>query len=172
MAKHNWRDLERRFLTGEFISLLDLAKNYKISYSLVRKRAATEEWIKKRAEIEHSAVAEIEQQLKIKMAREAQKRVPALLDLADALRFKALQTLSQESMRLTPTDALRAARDGANIELELLVPKAERRRDAAIETEPTSGENIIDEKPREAIERKLRRLIAGKDSAKGGEGAK
>ncbi len=173
MAKHDWRDLERRYLTGEFLNLVDLSKKTGISYSLARQRAAKEEWQKKRHEIEQNAVTEIQSQLKLKMARAAEKRLPALLDLADALKGKALQTLSQESLRLLPSDALRALRNAADIELELLAPRGDRRREV-METEPMNGagETIIDEQPKATLDRKLRRLIAGKDPGPGAEGAK
>jgi len=123
MAKHPWPELRRRFIAGEWITLEAMAQQTAVPISTIRKRGAKEAWLEKRQIAEREADAKAYNRLTTRLAREAEKRIPGWLDMADALKFKALQTLTESGMRLTPQEAIRAAAEAIAIEAKLLLPK-------------------------------------------------
>lgn len=123
MAKHPWPELRRRFLSGEWMTLEAMALDRGIKPGYVRQRAGKEKWIEKRAIVEQETEAKATARLTTRLAREIEKRIPGWLDIADALKFKALQALTESGMRLNGQEAIRAASEAVAIEARLLMPK-------------------------------------------------
>lgn len=121
MAKHKWPELRRRFFTGEWLTLEAMAEKTVISISTIRKRAADEKWHDRRAVMEREDEAKSLARIKERFHREAEKRIPTWLDLSDALKMKALQTLLGSSM-LSGFEAIRAAQAAVAIETDIFMP--------------------------------------------------
>jgi hypothetical protein len=123
MAKHPWPELRRRFIAGEWITLEAMAQQTAVPLSTLYKWSRNEGWIEKRQIADREADAKAYDRLTTRLAREAEKRIPGWLDIADALKFKALQTLTESGMRLNGQEAIRAASEAVAIEARLLMPK-------------------------------------------------
>lgn len=123
MAKHNWPQLKREFLSGRWITLEAMALETGIRPSFLRAKAAKDKWSEQRTVLEREIEAKSMARLTERLAREAEKRIPGWLDMADALKFKALQALTAETMRLTGQEAIRAMEAAVGIESRLLTPK-------------------------------------------------
>jgi len=128
MAKHNWPELRRRYLSGEWLTLEAMSETVGIRANYLRARAATEKWSERRATLEREGEAKAMERITTRLAREAEKRIPGWLDMADALKFKALQSLTSNTV-LSGFEAIRAAQAAVNIEADIFMPN--RRRPAA-----------------------------------------
>lgn len=123
MAKHNWPDLRRRYFAGEWITLEAMAQDTGASISSIRKRSMDEGWNARRIVVERETEAKAMDRLTTRLAREAEKRIPSWLDLADAMKYKALQALTSQDLQFNGQEAIRAASEAVGIEARLLLPK-------------------------------------------------
>lgn len=135
MAKHNWPELRRRYIEGAWLTFEAMAEQTGIRAGYLRQRAAKEKWTEKRAILEQEAELKSKERLTTRMAREAEKRIPMWLDMADALKLKALQALTGNAV-FSGFEAIRAAQAAVNIEADIFMPG---RRRAAAEGEQAPG---------------------------------
>lgn len=124
MAKHNWPELRRRYVSGEWLTLEEMAEKTQISISGIKKRSMSEKWNDKRTAFERETETKAMERLTTRLAREAEKRLPGWLDLADALKKKALEAMTAPDFAFTGTEAIRAASESVAIESKLFMPKA------------------------------------------------
>ena len=116
MATHNWPDLRRRYIAGEWLTLEGMAKGQAISISTLRKRAAKERWTDKRLKQERK-IDDSSSALTIKTNSQQVAKIKAgWVKLAAQLRVKVVQTLTSKRSKLTMLEMLRAIREIRELE--------------------------------------------------------
>ena len=118
MSKHtiNWTLVKQDFLNDKTISLADLAKRHKITYSSITKVSARENWLKEREEkwktLTEEAIAEVDGDI-----REFLKRHIMIAKFAQSKAVKKIKSIIDEE--LTEKGAISLLNTGLKAEREL-----------------------------------------------------
>lgn len=105
--RHNWPELKRRWLSGEFVTLKEMSKKTGLSISTLSKRAAKDGWRNKKISVEAKAETKIEEKIIAITASRYSKIIERHLKYADILlglgfnSFKGKTKISNESNALS-----------------------------------------------------------------------
>lgn len=119
---HNWVDLRTRFMSREWATLGEMARETGLSVSTLSKKAADEKWHQKRATMAQHAEADAIAKVRLEMTREMVRRFKEQLKDADFMRSLGIEVLTKlvKQNGVTGDVALRAITSAHAVEKELL----------------------------------------------------
>ena len=115
-ATPNWPRLERKFLTGKTANLKTFAAENKLKYSTVKKQSANRKWVQKRAQVEPAAMQKAREKIIGELAEDAVVRMRGWLQVADALKAKAVQALIARGAEMSIADAVKSIHEAVSLE--------------------------------------------------------
>jgi hypothetical protein len=98
---HNWDDLERRWILGEWKTLEEMAKSTKVTIRMLHKNSSLRKWRDKRQQVEDEAHTEALRRLGLSLGKKIAAANKRALDAAKVLMEKGLRRFVNDKGLLT-----------------------------------------------------------------------